>query len=1092
MNTFVHLNVHSHYSKGWGIGTVEELCQAAKEHGMDRLALTDTNSLYGLVFFVQAAKETGIRPIVGGELVADEGRAVLLVKNPQGYANLSQIISARHCHGDFELLRILKEHRGGLIVLSDDFKLLKALKRVSIEDLFVEMSPGYRMAQCYAFSRKTGIPPVATNRVYLVSKDQFQLHRILRAVSLNSKLSRLTSGAICREHSVLTPPQAMIDQFPHAPLAIANTLKIAESCLSDWDFTRVIFPYFEGMDDEEAFHRLYHATLEGCRRRYGEITPAVRERVAHEMQIIREKNFAHYFLVVADITQKAQRSCGRGSAAASIVSYALGITHVDPIRHNLFFERFLNPGRMDPPDIDVDFAWDERDQIIDYVFAKYGNRRAAMVANHNTFGARAAIREVAKVFGLTDQEIGQVTSKVGFRWHLGRIWKELPLHPMMRGIQFKKPWDEILSAAARLEAHFNHLSTHCGGLVVVPDEIRRYCPVEISASGLQVLQWEKDSVEDAGLVKIDILGNRSLAVIRDALTLVEKNTGRRIDYAQLNPIDDPKTVKMFYEGNTFGVFYFESPATRQTLKKVSSGFTFEQYLELDHFLLNVVATSIIRPASNQSIHTWVSRLHGEPWEPPHPLLSPVLEETLGVMVFQEQLSQAAIHLAGFDPAEADTLRKVVSKKHKRKKLRDFYRRFVQGARQRGVNPQVIDTVWDMIMGFEGYSFCKPHSASYTLVAYKSAFLRAHYPAEFMAAVMSNGGGYYSTFGYLSEAKRMGLQILFPDINESEIKYTGKDREIRVGLMQLMDLSQEAKEAIVFERSKNGPFSSLQNFMNRTASHTHLQDVRTLIKAGCFDSIAHGTTRAALMWQALGFFDTPASHSSLDLFKSPLSPPFTAPLSISEAGKRKISPSFDKTRGCPTTSNSSPPKGERLGEGVKIQGVTPSPQPSPSRERELSDSLSGGIFPSPYPRSLMLNHETETLGFLLSIHPLDRYKDILERLDYVKACDLHAHVGEQVTTVGWQITGKTVHTVHGEIMKFLSFEDQTGIYETVLFPKVYHQCCHMLNATRPYILKGKVEEAFGAITLTVHGIDFLDRSNRGNHLLLRSKRRSGHA
>jgi error-prone DNA polymerase len=1017
MNTFVHLNVHSHYSKGWGVGTTEELCQAAREGGMDRLALTDTNSLYGLVFFVQAAKEVGIKPIVGSELVTDKRRALLLVKNPLGYANLSRMISHCHCHQAFDLLQTLKEHRNGLIVLSDDFKLLKVLKRNSIEDLFVEMSPGYRMAQCYAFSRRTEIPPVATNRVCLIRKDQFQLHRILRAISLNSKLSRLPSEEICREHNVLNPPQAMIDQFPHAPVAIDNTLKIAEACLSDWDFSRVIFPYFEDMDDEEAFHRLYHATLEGCRRRYGKITLPVRERVAHEMQIIREKNFAHYFLVVADITQKAQRSCGRGSAAASIVSYALGITHVDPIRHNLFFERFLNLGRMDPPDIDVDFAWDERDQIIDYVFAKYGNRRAAMVANHNTFGARAAIREVAKVFGLTEQEIGRVTDKVGFHSHLGSGWRDLPRHPKMRGIQFKKPWDEILSAAVQLEAHFNHLSTHCGGLVVVPDEIRRYCPVEISASGVQVLQWEKDSVEDAGLVKIDILGNRSLAVIRDALALVEKNTGRLIDYAQLNPINDPQTVKMFYEGNTFGVFYFESPATRQTLKKVSSRFTFEQYLELDHFLLNVVVTSIIRPASNQSIHTWVSRLHGEPWEPPHPLLRPALEETLGVMVFQEQLSQAAIHLAGFDPAEADTLRKVVNKKHKRKKLRDFYRRFVQGAQQRGVNPEVIDTVWDMIMGFEGYSFCKPHSASYTLVAYKSAFLRAHYPAEFMASVISNGGGYYATFGYLSEAKRMGLQVLPPDINESEIKYTGKNREIRVGLMQLMDLSQEAKEAILDERTKNGPFSSCQNFINRAAAaHVHLQDLRILIKAGCFDSIAHSTNRAALMWQALRFFDQDTTATQALLFETN-----------------------------PTPSVADPPT----------------------------------HFPSPYPKHLMLKHEKETLGFLLSVHPLDRYKDTLERLVYVKACDLHAHVGEHVTTVGWQITGKTVHTVHGDAMKFVSFEDQTGIYETVLFPKVYNQCCHMLNASRPYVLKGKVEEAFDAITLTVHWIDFLDRHKQTN-------------
>ncbi|NQT55563.1 MAG: DNA polymerase III subunit alpha, partial [Desulfobacteraceae bacterium] len=719
----------------------------------------------------------------------------------------------------------------------------------------------------------------------------------------------------------------------HAPLAISNTLKVTESCLLGWDFDRVIFPCFEQMNDREAFDRLYQATIEGCRRRYRKITRAVRERVEHEMRIIREKKFAHYFLVVADITRKTGRSCGRGSAAASIVSYALEITHVDPIKHNLFFERFLNPGRIDPPDIDIDFAWDERDQVIDYTFARYGNRRTAMVANHNSFGARSAIREVAKVFGLTDNEIGHVTDKMGFGWRLKEIWKELSRHPKMRGIEFKKPWDEILSAAVQLEGNFNHLSTHCGGLVVVPDEIRRYCPVEISASGPQVLQWEKDSVEKAGLVKIDILGNRSLAVIRDSLEMVEKNYGLRIDYACLDPINDPQTIKIFYQGDTFGVFYFESPATRQVLTKVKSGFTFDEYLRMDHFHLNVVVTSIIRPASKQSIRAWISRLRGEHWAPPHPLLGPVLKETLGVMVFQEQLGQAAIHLAGFDPAEADTLRKVVGKKYKEKKLRDFYTRFIQGARDKGVSERVTEEVWQMMMGFDGYSFCKPHSASYTLVAYKSAFLRAHYPAEFMASVISNGGGYYSAFGYLSEAKRMGLKVLYPDINRSEIKYTGKNKTIRVGLMQLKDLSQEAKEAIIYERSKKGPFISLEDFLDRTRPYIHLQDVRILIKAGCFDSIAGETARPSLMWQGLRFFDQ--KEETLNLFSAPHKIPPIPPLQKEGRGDTVL------------------PVGNRK----------------------------------------TLKHESETFGFILSVHPLELYNNILEGLDYVCAGDLHAWVGK---------------------------------------------------------------------------------------------------
>ncbi|MFC1825499.1 DNA polymerase III subunit alpha, partial [Thermodesulfobacteriota bacterium] len=815
-----------------------------------------------------------------------------------------------------------------------------------------------------------------------------------------------------REHNFLNSPRTMIDQFPHAPIAIANTLKIAESCLADWDFDRIIFPRFEKMDDKEAFDRLYQATIEGCKRRYGSITPVVKKRIEHEMRIIREKNFAHYFLVVADITKRAGRSCGRGSAAASIVSYALGITHVDPVKHNLFFERFLNLARKDPPDIDVDFAWDERDQVFEYVFAKYGHRRAAMVANHNTFAARSAIREVAKVFGLTDSEIGQVTGKIGFGWRLKKSWRQLGEHPRMRGIELKKPWDEILDVATRIEDHLNHLSVHCGGLVLVPDEIRRYCPVEISAGGLQVLQWEKDSVEESGLVKIDILGNRSLAVIRDALELVEKNYGQRIEYAALNPLDDRETVRIFYQGDTMGVFYFESPATRQTLTKVRSGFTFEEYFRLDHFHLNVVVTSIIRPASNQSIRTWVSRLHGEPWEMIHPLLAPALQETLGVMVFQEQLSQAAIYLAGFDPAEADTLRKVVSKKDREKKLRDFHARFMQGARERGVSPDMAEDVWQNIMGFDGYSFCKPHSASYTLVAYKSAYLRAHYPAEFMASVISNSGGYYSTFGYISEARRMGLNILPPDINKSAIKYMGKDSAIRIGLMQLKEISQEAKEAIVHEREKNGPFASIDNFLTRTGHSVHLQDVRVLVKAGCFDPISRGTNRPGLMWQALKYFSRDAQDKDPGLFE----------------WARKNKPA-----------------------------------------QEMAETPHN---PAPYSRSRMLKHEVETLGFLLSTHPLDRFADLLKKLDYIRAKDLPHWIGKQVTTVGWLVTGKTVQTREGDPMKFVSFEDRTGLYETVFFPKEYHRYCHMLNKMRPYVLKGKVEEDFGAICLTVSRIGFI--------------------
>ncbi|MFP4036666.1 MAG: DNA polymerase III subunit alpha [Desulfobacteraceae bacterium] len=986
---FVHLHVHSHYSRGWGIPGVEELCRGAREKGMDTLALTDTNGLYGLIPFMEAVGEAGISPVIGSELVSGRHRAVCLVRDETGYADLCRLISRIHCDPGFELPPALRERRRGLVVLSDDAPLLKALRRDGAEDLFVEISPGYGMSRALALSRETGIPPVATNRVCLLSKKDFPLHRILRAVALNTKLSRLTPADTVHEGGFLCSPGEMIQQFPHAPHAVRNTLEVASRCRTRWSFDRVVFPRFERISDQEAYERLRRAAVEGCRKRYGRITPEVRERLEHEMRIIRDKGFSHYFLVVADITRRGLRSCGRGSAAASIVAYALGITHVDPIRHDLFFERFLNPDRADPPDIDVDFAWDERHRVLDYVFSRYGHGRAAMVANHNTYGPRSALREVAKVFGLTDEEITRAS------------------RARSASIPGGRPWDLIREAAVRLNRHLNHLSVHCGGVVIVPDEIRRYCPVEVSAGGLQVLQWEKDAVEESGLVKIDLLGNRSLAVIRDCLSMVERNHGRRIDYAAWDPVDDPETAAVFYRAQTMGVFYFESPATRQVLAKAAHGLSLEDYLRMDHFQMNVVVTSIIRPASNRSIREWVSRLHGAPWEPPHPLLRPVLAETLGVMVFQEQLSRAAVAVAGFSPAEADTLRKVVSKKDREKKLRHFHARFLEGARLRGVDPRAARETWDMMMGFDGYSFCKPHSASYTMVAYKSAWLRAHYPAEFMASVISNGGGYYFTFGYLSEARRMGLEVLPPDVNLSGIAYTGKGRTVRVGLMQVRDLRLEAREALVHERSRSGPFNSFGSFLDRMRPHLQFQDVRTLIRAGCLDSLAGRGGRPGLLFRALGFFQT---------------------------------------------------------ENDPVQGRL-------FADRGAKDVIG----PKPLSKEDLAAMEHEALGLHLSIHPLELYERTLEKIRPLSAEELPSRIGSWVTLAGWPVTSKTVKTQEGDPMIFMSFEDRTALYEAVFFPREYRRFRSILEYGRAYLIKGRVEEDFGAVTVNVGWIGDLARA-----------------
>src|SRR5438067_494015 len=371
---------------------------------------------------------------------------------------------------------------------------------------------------------------------------------------------------------------------------------------------------------------------------------------------------------------------------------------------------------------------------------------------------------------------------------------------------------------------------HCGGVVIVPDEIRRYVPVEFTAKGLPVIQWEKDQAEDAGLVKIDLLGNRSLAVIRDALAAVNRNTGRHIDYAMWDPIDDPATQQLIRCGDTMGCFYIESPATRLLLKKLWTGMPPALAAHVDVFEYLIIVSSIIRPATHLFINEFIRRAHGHPYHSLHPLLDEVLAETLGIMVYQEDVMNVAVALGGFSVEDGDQLRKVLSKKHKERQLRDCQRQFSQGAVARGVRPQVIDQIWAMMMSFAGYSFCKPHSASYAQVSFKSAYLRAHYPAEFIAAVVSNQGGYYSAFAYLSEGRRMGLTILPPDINASEWRYTGSGHTLRVGLMQIKSLQEEFAERMVTERQVNGPYRSWHDMLDRVKPE--ITQATLLIKAGC--------------------------------------------------------------------------------------------------------------------------------------------------------------------------------------------------------------------------------------------------------------------
>ena len=713
-----------------------------------------------------------------------------------------------------------------------------------------------------AAARRLGIPAAVTNAVAMAHPEDWSRHRLIRAIHLNTTLSACPPARLSARDSWLRPAADLDRLFPDCPEAVREAEAIAERCAYRIPSGRIVAPRLAAPD--ESLRRLRALAYAGAGRRYGTVAPVTRDRLELELDIIARKGFADYFLVVHDIVQHGPTHCGRGSVANSIVSYCLGITHVEPLGAGLLFERFLNPERKDPPDIDLDFPWDERDKVLAYVFQTYPRPQAAMVANHNCFRLRGALREVAKVHGRPAGEIREVTRRIPI-FEDDPLEETLATHPNFRELDLPASWRDFARMAAPLVGLPRHLSVHPGGVVIVPTSLTDYVPIEPAAKALDgrpdltvpVIQFEKDGAEDAGLVKIDLLGNRSLAVIRDAIAAVHGNTGRRIDYTSSDAGEDQATRALFRTGQTMGVFYTESPASRALCAK-SRAETFD---------LLVLNTSIIRPASNRYIRTYLERLHGAPYEPLHPILRDTLAETFGVMVYQEDVVNVCAVFAGMPLATADGLRKSLSKKRPAKQLAGYAEEFFAGALALGREPEVIKRVWAMIMSFAGYSFCKGHSASYIQVAQHSCYLRAHYPAEFMAAVLANGGGFYHPFAYVAEAMRMGLTVHPPDVNASEFRCTGRGREVRIGLQFVKGLSSAGAERVLAGRRA---YTSLFDLRSRTGIAT--DDLRALIKVGALDSIADGWTRPMMLWMMDAGEKAAPTNGSDDAARLPARPP----------------------------------------------------------------------------------------------------------------------------------------------------------------------------------------------------------------------------
>lgn len=1016
----IPLIVRSAYSFHRGTVQPAALAGKARSAGFPALALTDRNGLYGLPVFLSACSSAGILPIIGTELVYEGDRAVLIARTKDGFSVLTRLLTAmkEQTQGAGTAFAPEKSQKPipapvwdaraavlgclscprqaeSIFILSDDMRLLAMVPHENAS-VYALLTPGNKAS--WRRLLQLGIPPVYSPEISFLRPEERDTQRLLCAIGRQTTVHAI-------QESELDPAGTVWDMAlkpdPAVPVqALEANHWIAGQALHK-PFDGFVFPRFQGRSSEgSASELLKNLVMEGAERRYGRITPQILDRISYELSLIEQKGFSDYFLVVKDIVSKASRICGRGSAAASIVSYCLGITDVDPIAHGLYFDRFLNPGREDPPDIDVDFAWDERDALLASVVSTYGEEHAARVANHLCFRFRSALRETARAYGIPDEETTAFERAM-------RVNKAEAL------AHADSVWQTILAKAESLTGLPRFLGAHSGGMIIVPDTLADHVPLEKTGNGIRVIAWDKDGAEDAGLVKIDLLGNRSLAVVRDALANIQAN-GIQFDTANWHPIDDPKTVDLLSRGDTMGVFYVESPAMRQLQKKTGKG-------DFNHL---VIHSSIIRPAANRFINEYIDRLHGKPWESLHPLLGELFAETYGILCYQEDVSKAAIALAGFSSSEADGIRKVLSKKDAAARLETYRARFFEGAIRKGVAPEVIDAVWDMIVSFSGYSFVKAHSASYAMLSFQSAYLRAHFPAEFMAAVLSNHGGFYSTLAYVSEARRMGIRVLPPDVNASGLRCAGKSApekpEIRFGLAMIASLDEKTAQAIVEDRQHSGPYRSVTDFARRVRlSRT---DAESLVGSGALDHVEPEPKARSRILLDLLLACSEREHSTSD--------------------------------------------GDLFGLGHRELRKSSNPAaPHQSTQAQL---------PKKY-----FEAEMRYLGTTLAIHPLMLWPKLFYQ-QRTRAAELAHLAGKKVRLLVWPITSKQVLTSSEELMEFVSFEDETGLIEAVLFPDGYRAYRHLLFEERPLWVSGEVQLDRGAAILVIESITLPEVPLDKNH------------
>lgn len=1004
---FVHLHVHSEYSLLDAMGRVRELVARAAELGMPALALTDHGTVSGVVKFYRAAREAGVKPLLGAELyVAPDSRhsrdparsrspyhLVLLAMDRTGWQNLVLLTSRAHTEGFYYKPRVdldlLADHGQGLIALSacESGEVQRLLLQGRPDEAAVaagrlgEVFPGrfYIELQDHGLERnralvrgqlalaeRLGLPVVATADVhYLHSADQ-EPHRVLINIQAGKKLSDPDARSFDGDGYHFLTEEEMRARFREIPQALAATLAVAEQCELELDLGRRLLPPYPGTLPPQ--EELAQQAWAGARRRFGDPLPSpVEERLGYELDVIRRMDLAPYFLIVADFVGYARRrripvGPGRGSAAGSLVAYALGITQVDPLRFGLLFERFLNPDRITLPDFDIDFCIRRRDEVIRYVADRYGRDHLAQIATFDRMAARSVVRDVARVLGLPYERADRIAKLVPFGMTLPRALEQVPaLKEMAAGEEETRRLFEI---ARRLEGQLRNASTHAAGVVIAPQPLERFVPLLRLSDGQFVTQFDMHDVETVGLLKMDFLGLRNLTILDDVARLVEKRTGVEVDLDRI-PLDDPATYALIQSGQTTGVFQIESPGMKALIRR----------LEPTEFRDLIALLGLFRPGPLDSgmADDYIERKHGrQPVTYPHPTTEDVLAETYGLPIYQDQILLLAQRLAGFTLGEADLLRRAMGKK-KPEEMAEMESRFVNGCVRNGIPTEEARRIFSDIEKFARYGFVKAHATAYAFITYWTAYFKAHYPTEFMAALLTSvQDNTDKVAAYIEECRGMGLEVLPPDVNESEAGFTPlREGKIRFGLGAIKNVGLGAVEAICAARGSG--FTSFFDFCRRIdPEQVGRETVECLIKAGAMDRF--GLPRKALMGLVC--------------------------------------------------------EGVRLAQLSRAQRV--SGQRSFFEAEELAPKLEVGQ--SEFPRETLLAFERELLGFYLSGHPLDGHESDLRAWGVVPLAAVEAetrtfHIAGQVRTV------KIVATQDGP-MAFLSLEDASGEAEVVVGSRLY--------------------------------------------------------